>query len=102
MESRAYPGALHTGLFEESWRDDLLARYKGVWVQQSSANYGNEDDGEPSAEDLTTVSYHCSPGHSSQIGHDLSYSYSVGTEVVLVREHCGIKILRSMGLVGSA
>ena len=61
-------------------------------------NHGHKQEGTLNCLKLT-ISYDGTAGHCTKIGHDLGYRDRVGREVVLVFQHRGIQILRTMRLL---
>lgn len=92
------PCSLDAELLEECGSDDGVAAGEGIWVEQSTADDTDEDDGETTAEDLRAVSDYRSSSHGAEVGNDLCYGHCVGAEIELVLEHNGIEILRAVGL----
>ena len=90
------PGALHAELLEEGCRDDALATDEGVRVQKGAAENGDDDDGEAATEDLRRVTDERAACHGTEIGYDLSNGDGICREIVLVRQHRRVQILRSV------
>ena len=92
------PSALDAELFEEGGCDDGMAGGVGVWVEECSTDNGDENDGETTTKDLRAVADHRTSRHGPEVGNYLSDSDGVGAEVVLVLQHGGVEILRSVRL----
>ena len=98
MDGDDAPGSLHAELFKEGRGDDGVAADKGVRVQQTSADYADEDDAEAPSEALGAVADDGTASHGAEVGHDLSDSHSVGRLVVLVLQHRRVQILGAVRL----
>ena len=92
------PCALDTELFEEGGRDDALVTDEGVGVEEGATEYADDDDGEAATENLRGIADEGAAGHGAEIGDYLGYRYAVVGEIILVRQHRGVQILRSVGL----
>lgn len=98
MDWNDTPCSLDAELLEEGSCDDGLRRSKSVWVEKSTTNDTNEDNGEATTEDLGAVPNGSTTQHGSEISHDLCDCDCVGREVELVGQHSWVEILRSVGL----
>ncbi len=59
------PGALHAELFEESCGDNFVAAGEGIGIEQSAADYGDEDDAETAPKDLRGIADHRAACHGA-------------------------------------
>lgn len=97
MDGDHTPSSLNAELLEESRSHDPLVADERVRVQQSSTNDGYEDDAEAPTESLGEIANGSTSADSTQVCNDLRYRHSVGGEVVLVRKHGRVEILRAVG-----
>lgn len=101
MDRNNTPSALHAELLEEGSRHDGFVLDKGVGVQQGTADDGDDDDGEPTAEDLTRPAAEGTAGEGAEVGDNLGDCDGVGGEAELVGEHGWIEVLGAVGLFDS-
>src|SRR5690349_9381294 len=85
-----------TYLFKERRSHDGQAGSESVRIEKSAADDTHDDDAESSAKDLGAESYHRTTRHRSEVGDDLRYGNLIGIEVVLIRKHGWIQILRAV------
>ena len=78
MNGNDTPCSLDAELFEEGSGHDLLAADKGIRVDEGAAEDGNDNNAEPTAEDLGAVTDNSAAGHGTEVGDDLGHSYGVG------------------------
>lgn len=97
MDGNDTPSALDAKLFEEGGGDDGVARREGVRVKESTSNHTHDHNAEASAEDGGAVANDGSAGDGTEVSHDLGDRDGIGGEVVLIREHGGVEILRAVG-----
>lgn len=88
---------LDTELLEERWRNNRGARDKGVRIQQRAPDNTYEDDAEPSSENGRAIPNNRAPTHRPQIRYNLRNRHLVRAKVILIRQHCRIQILTSVG-----
>ena len=78
MNGNDAPCALDAELFEEGSGHDLLAADEGIRIDEGATKDGDDDDAEPTAEDLGAVTDNGAAGHGTEVGDDLGHGYSVG------------------------
>lgn len=78
------PCALNTELLKECSGNDGFGGDKRIWVQESTANDADDNDGEATAKNLGAITDNSTSCHGAKIGNDLGYSDQVSAEAVLV------------------
>ena len=92
------PCTLNAKLLEIGRRDKTLVAGKGIRIEEGATDDGDDDDTQSSTKDLRTIPHDGATRHRTQIGNHLSDRDRVGREVVLIREHGWVEVLRPMRL----